>query len=772
MQTPEYLQLCQKFLAPTKENRPDLYLETALLADDAALDARLVTLAQAGIGSVIPLLTESRQEDGRAELGLRQMGMYARRYAALIEKICRVDLNVSFVFEPAYERHYLASIDSEFDESASAKELLPIEYVCGEGEEVRLFLRGDSLMSLVAFEESAAQVIDLREFVTDRLLTWQVPAGNWKVIQFVCTDCVDEDGNAHRVNSLNYDAALEYLRQTYDIFSNLLEPIRGERFCAIGYRDLAFDAPNHRNWDPDFNRVFIRRYGVDPALLYPSLFYDLGPRTERDKALLLDCRAHMLAEGMLRAYADFAAELGVALRGSLCEPKLPACSLLNGDALLGGKFTAGAMLEKAYLYGANSVKLAAGAAYNYGHCAVNCEIYRDYPPYTPEIYYSEACNAFSHGANHMLIHHVKTAWKDGVPDFSQRGDFYQFAARTQALLCGGEHIADIAMLYPIYSLHAQVYFYRAEVQGFEYPDTPVNADYMSLINSISIYAGHDLTLLHPETLNTRCRVEDGVLYLDNGKTKEAFRVLILPSTQMISIGNLRLLAAFFAAGGKIIATGELPRCAFERDHDGSNDREVERLVREIFGQDIFDGDILRSYDYHTNDAGGEAYHLSAELTAIDGTDMVPGALIDETIKSLNLPYDVLMPGMIHLECTGALSLPYPDFVRLGLDRFIPGKGMLSHIHKRKDECDIYYFANTTDRIYDREILLRGAHCLEVWDPHTGEIRPLAVNYVTYRDTVYTQTRLKLESGRSIFYISPAAEAPKVISALESIEELQ
>ena len=126
---------------------------------------------------------------------------------------------------------------------------------------------------------------------------------------------------------------------------------------------------------------------------------------------------------------------------------------------------------------------------------------------------------------------------------------------------------------------------------------------------------------------------------------------------------------------------------------------------------------------------------------------------------------------MYMDCF-TLRTPYPDFVRLGLDRFIPGKGMLSHIHKRKDGCDIYYFANTTDRIYDREILLRGAHCLEVWDPHTGEIRPLAVNYVTYRDTVYTQTRLKLESGRSIFYISPAAEAPKVISALDSIEELQ
>lgn len=284
--------------------------------------------------------------------------------------------------------------------------------------------------------------------------------------------------------------------------------------------------------------------------------------------------------------------------------------------------------------------------------------------------------------------------------------------------------------------------------------------------------GHDLTLLHPETMNRCCRTKDGVLYLDNAHNQESFRVVILPSTMMISLLNLRMLAEFFAGGGKIIATGELPRYAFEFDPKGENDQEVQRLVREIFGEDVLDGTILRPYDYHTNDAGGEAYHLSSGLTALDGTDMVAGALIDETIKSLGLPYDVLMPGMIHLECTGALNLPYPEFVRLGLDRFIPGKGMFSHIHKRCGGRDIYYFANTTDRPYNRPILLRGAHKLEVWDPHTGEISPLKVSYVKYKNTVYTKTRLMLESGRSVFYVAPSEATPVRSANIDSFEELQ
>ncbi len=760
------------FRDPPQLHKADSVLLPELLRDLARLPDRLHRLAELGVGGVVPLMIDA--DAPGAEDGLRLMNRIHARYAELLPMFRDAGLAVTFLFEPVYERAYLSAQEAPDEEDdGAAMMLLPMEYMCATAEEVQLLLRGDRLMSVVALEEATGTVIDLRDCIEGRVLRWTVPDGNWKIVQYVCTGCLNEDGEGElRVNPFSYEHTMAYLTETYAAVADLLDPLRGDGFRAIGYRDLAFWAPNHRNWDPRFNEIFTARFGFDPAPIYPALFTYIGEHTEHYKAMLLDCRAQMFADGMLRAYADFAARLGVKLRGILAEPKLPACSLLNGDALLNGQYAAGALLEKAYLYGANSVKLAAGAAYNYGLPEVSCEIYRDYPHYPAETIYAEACNAFSHGANAMLVHPAKAS--DTSPDdiVNVRRDFFQFIARTQALLQGGTHVADIAMLYPIYSLHAQVYFYQAASRGFEYPSTPTNADYMSLINSISIYAGHDLTLLHPETMRDKCRVEDGVLRLDNGTTTEAFRVLILPSSMMVSLANMRMLADFFASGGKIIATGELPRYAFEFDASGENDREVQRLVREIFGPDVLDGTVLRQFDYNQNEAGGEAYHLTAGQTALDGTDMVPGALIDETIKSLGLPYDVMMPGMIHLECTGALSLPYPEFVRYGLDKFIPGKGMLSHIHKHLDDYDIFYFANTTDRPYNRPILLRGAEALELWDPHTGEISPLKISYVNYKNTVYTKTRLKLEPGRSLFFVSPHDTTPGRRAKVESIEELK
>ncbi len=766
----EHLQLDGRFAAPDLSRRPDLFLGGDLIKLDERLPRRLARLAALGTGGIIPLFDEAENQSEKQ--GYFRMREIHDHLLALSRQIVSAGMDVSFAFEHLYESIYLEAQDELSDVRAGAMVLLPIEYVCSPDEEVQLLLRADPLMSVVAIEGDGEKVLDLRGCVDGRVLRWQAPEGSWRIVQYICADAAAESEEAPTfVNPLSYASSMAYLRQTYAFFADILEPLRGTRFRSIIYRDSAFHAANHRNWDPGFNAVFADRFGFDPAVIYPALFEDIGENSAHYKALLLDCRAQMFADGMLRAYADFASELGVKLCGSLAEPKLPACSLLSGDALGGSRYAAGALLEKAYLYGANSIKLAAGAACNYGLSAVSCEIYRDYPVYSADLIYSEACNAFSHGANAMLVHPIRRHVANPEDDIiGARRDFFSFVSRTQTLLQGGEHVADIAMLYPIYSLHAQVYFYQAQTRGFEYPDTPANADYMSLINSISIYAGHDLTLLHPETMRDRCYVQDGTLYLNNGRYTEAFRVVILPSAIMISLANLRMLAEFFASGGKVLSTGELPRYAFEYDESGENDREVRRLVEEIFGAGVLDGNVIRLHDYHTNEAGGEAYHLPASATALDGTEMVPGALINETLSRFDLPYDVLMPGMIRLECTGALSLPYPEFVRLGLHKSIPGRGMLSHIHKRVDGREIYYFANTTERDYARSILLRGALIPELWDPHNGEITPLEAEYVRYRDTVYTKINLNLSSGRSQFCVAAKRSDEPDCREIDSIEK--
>ena len=63
------------------------------------------------------------------------------------------------------------------------------EHECMEGETVKRKLQtgeGYKLMSIVALEVDDLKVIDLREFVSDGMLVWNVPDGNWNIEEYIC----------------------------------------------------------------------------------------------------------------------------------------------------------------------------------------------------------------------------------------------------------------------------------------------------------------------------------------------------------------------------------------------------------------------------------------------------------------------------------------------------------------------------------------------------------------------------------------------------------
>jgi hypothetical protein len=417
------------------------------------------------------------------------------------------------------------------------------------------------------------------------------------------------------------------------------------------------------------------------------------------------------------------------------------------------------------MYGTNSVKIAAGTAYNFDIDRVNGELFRNYTLHERAHLYKDAMNAFARGVNCTAMHLTG--------ELAENSEFGDFATRVQTLLRGGRHVADIAMLYPIHYLHSKVNLYHSPVTGYEYPETLSAADYMTLINSISIYSGHDLTLLHPDALDTRCHVEGGLLYLDNERNREAFRVVVLPACEMISLSNIKRLKEFFLSGGKLLATGMLPTKAFEYDEKGENDREVCRIAAEIFGADACNPRVMRDYCYNRNENGGEAYFLYFNHSAVDGTKMIRSSTVNEVFNAFSLPYDIYLPGMPRLECTGGLNSIYPEFRTVGLHRTIPGGGMLNHIHKHHDDVDIYYFSNTSDKAYNHHVLLRGAFEVEEWDPHTASMRSRTCGLLSYRGEIYTTLRLTLESCKSTFFLATAIDPAGVqISEIHSIDHLR
>ena len=731
------------------------------------------------IGCILPRLKEHR---GLSENELTYLGDF---YSRLLGYAERTSVKVGFAPEHAYQDYLLRTLPDADADRLSGKVLMVYEYLCDANRTVNYRLHDSGkLMSIVALDDEKLkpETVDLRPFIKEDRVVWEPQSsGNWRVMEFVC----ERDPNAINTDVLSYEASTEMLSRIWDLFDERIGRHAGETLSVLEYHDVSFDAPNRRTWTLDFNEVFERHFGFDPAPYYPALFRSIGVDTAHLRSLFFSCRSKMMEEGYLRAVSDFARAKGLTPLGSVTEPKLTVSPLITGDNILNGTYAPGALLDKAYLYGTNSLKIAAAAAYNFDHERVSCELYRNYYRASKSILYNDAMNALARGANLMMVHIPLLEEKENrnlmrsLLASHWETDFAKYFGRIQSVLSGGRHVADIALLYPIYDLSGKTNFYVSPVKHFEYPPAPASADYMNVINGISTYAGHDLTVLHPETLNTRCHTENGILYLDNEMNKEAFSIVILPAADMISLESIRRIAEFYDAGGKVIATGVLPSKAYEfkpAENPGSrtrqtvneNDKEVARLVSHIFGADSSNPYVIRPFFYTSNEAGGEAYFLPFTSTAADGTASTKSKLLSDAIHSFELPLDIYIPDMPKLECIGALNSVYPEFEALGLANYIPGGGMLNHIHKRRDDCDIYYFSNTTNDPFDSYLLLRGRLSPEEWDPYTGKTHPLAHSSVDFRDTHYTRIPVSLPPSGSILIVSGPEGGGAVLT--EEVEE--
>lgn len=733
--------------------------------------------AKNGIGCIIPRLPQGLTPS--AELLAQIVEFYETLTAAAVKRGMKIGLHL----EPIVEQSLYLSPATEFVAHTRTRTLIRREYYCDPREQLYLQLRKGTPMSIMAYDDEHADMIDLRPYVQDGFLSYTVPDGNWTVEEYLCTDEPQHgEPPANTCNILSFESSMDFLKSLFAHLGEGVHKAMGSTVTHFFVSDICFHAPNRRNWDDSFNQVFEKRFGFDPAPYYPALYHFIGERDPHVKSLFMACRAEMLRSGLLAALKAMADRHGLHLVTATAEPKLPACSWLSGDALADSVYSPCAVQEKAYLYGMNSTHLAASAADNYGSKYVTCELFRDYNKLTTNIVYKDAMNAFGHGANLLMAHwgsqliqgdtRRRPSDRFRMDVLGREGNytFSTFVSRVQALLRGGSRVNDIAMLYPIYALHDKVYLYEAPVKAkFEYPNTPFSCNYMTVLNTVSTYAGQDITLLHPETVNSLCSTEDGVLYLKNPFQAQKFRILILPGADMVSLKNLRLVQKFFDEGGKLIATGTLPKMAFEYhvddeqtdpsdfmsmfDYGTPNDREVRQIVRHIFGAEALDPAIIKESFYNSNDRSGEAYYIPAHRTAADGTELTDCVVLNNILQSFHVPLDMYMPEMPRFECIGAFNSSVDEFIRLGLADFVPGGGMISRIHKQRGDLDIYFFANTTDRDYGDTVYIRGIHSFDRWDPHTGKTARLGTHYVRYRGETYTRTRLYVPAERAVFLIS-------------------
>jgi hypothetical protein len=287
---------------------------------------------------------------------------------------------------------------------------------------------------------------------------------------------------------------------------------------------------------------------------------------------------------------------------------------------------------------------------------------------------------------------------------------------------------------------------------------------MEMMNGFMNYIGIDTTFLHPDIVTDRAFAEDGTLFVPNDKgTMMKYKLIVLPAMSIISVKALRVIKKFFDEGGKVISTDNLPTTAYEcaqtfKDPNSAirteseEDREVREIMKHIFGKEIGDLRTYLRYYKNTNENGGKAYFFPSNRTSADRTESVSADILYQAVRNFEFAPDVYIDKMPRREFYGMLNYNLPDFMKIKLDKRLERGCSMNYIHKKYAGCDIFYITNTTGDEYKGNILFRGRHVPEEWNPYTGKIKRLSVEYVTFRGEVYTKAEMSIEASSCTFVV--------------------
>ena len=573
-----------------------------------------------------------------------------------------------------------------------------------------------TLMAVVAMETTDKRRIDLSDRIADGRIVWPVPDGRWKVMQFVCVE--DPDRN---MDYLSADAARAYIEMTHEAYYGRMPEEFGTTITGTFFDEPTLYRAEGRCWTPSFNDDFVRAYGSSPTLLYPALWYDIGPETASARNAMFSLRAEQYAAAYPKLVSEWSRAHGTLATGHQDNeerenPVGTSADLMKcfkyqdipGIDKIGGDRPA----ERFY-------KVVSSAAVNWDRSLAMSETYGAMGNIPWDTIYRIAQDQYAKGINMLIPHAV---WYDDrnvtfLPELSHRNPLYRdglyefntFLGRLNVLLQNDARLAtDIAVLYPIETMQAGHRFdgpLTAYEGGVRVPDM----DYVQVGCRLTDRLGRDFIYLHPEVLaSERTSVAKRRLLLEGERQPQSLRTLVVPSSEVVSAEGLAKIEAFFDAGGQVIFTTRLPARSSEPGRDAEVTERIGRMLPETSRQP--DGSIVRR-----NRRGGTAC-------------FIPSPSAEALAEALEIPGEA------------------PDI------GFAAGTVPLRCMHKVLDGRDIYYLANLSDSVFDSTVALRGKKRLEIWNPHTGEIAPAdSESGRTGRDRT-TEVRLRIEPNRSLFLI--------------------
>jgi hypothetical protein len=554
--------------------------------------------------------------------------------------------------------------------------------------------------------------VDLGGSIRDGRLEWTPALGDWEVWVFTAT---------RRPGTLNPIHPLAGQRVVEQFFQPFQDHAPGRSAAGLNYffhDELNFGVGD-RIWADDLPGQFQRRKGYDLFEALPAMFQDVGPRTVKYRLDFTDVKVQLTQE---RYFIPI-------FRWHWSRGKIYGCDqgsrgrnpLEFGDYFSAVRwYTAPGHDTPGGHADLIKGKVSSSIAQLYRRPRVWLEGYHSLGwGATPERLMFATRENYLYGCNLLNLHGLYytthgSFWEWAPPSYHFRmpywahmGEFLKYFERLSYLMSQGAHRCDVAIVYPVAPS-------QAGLGGREATDAAFAAG-TTLMNQ-----GHDFIFMDFESL-ARAEIRGGRLHIADA----SYRVLVLPAMRAVRWSTLQKAREFFRSGGIVIAGGALPEAS---DRAGSEDQELDAAVHELFGATAAEAKAGARPPRQTNVAGGIGI---AVLTGDHPTGDVWSRLAADVA-----------------------ALVLPD---------VQAAQPIQATHRKVGPRDVYMVMGAPK---GSEVAFRAKGRVELWDPWTGEVRPLRVLGET---TTTTKVELPLEEyeaqiivftpGREHVNPSPSAERP-------------
>ena len=384
----------------------------------------------------------------------------------------------------------------------------------------------------------------------------------------------------------------------FDRFEQKMTPQQREGMNYFFQDEMSYPI-DMLTWTSDFPQEFQKRKGYDITPYLPALKEYIGPQTPKIRLDYAEVLTDLAEERYYRPIYDWHAKRGL-IYGSdnLGRGKDPLAYVDYFHA--NSWYTAPGNDAPSKGSSFIQTKVSSSIAHLYNRPRTWLEAFHSMGwGSSGEWLTQQIDHHFMAGGNLVCMHGLYYSthggwWEWAPPCFHFRMPYWphmkewlKYTERMSYLLSQGDHVCDIALIYPTEPLQA---YPEASPRG-------VFATAQQLSN-----AGLDYDFLDFRSLRN-AGIKDKALHITN----EKYRIIILSDMRAIHHSSLEKIRDFYRAGGIVLASGVLPEAS---SHEGEQDKEVDTILQEIFGLTAREAKEGKTVSRQTNQAGGTGIYVA------------------------------------------------------------------------------------------------------------------------------------------------------------------